>query len=75
MDLIPHDLGGDDFYLNGSYNKLQNAGAAYGLDGGDGTAEQADEPEEESPDENTKEETDDRFLRKKRRTQKRNGGM
>lgn len=74
MDLIPHNLGGDDFYLNGSYNKLQNAGAAYGLDSGDGTAEQADEPEEESPDENT-EETDDRFLRKQRGTQKRNGGM
>ena len=29
MDLIPQDKGGDDFYLNGSYNKLQNAGAAY----------------------------------------------
>lgn len=31
MDLIPAELGGDDYYLNGSYNKLQNAGAAYGL--------------------------------------------
>lgn len=42
MDLIPHDLGGDDFYLNGSYNKLQNAGAAYGLnqpENGDNTSE------------------------------------
>lgn len=42
MDLIPHDLGGDDFYLNGSYNKLQNAGAAYGLnqpENGDHTLE------------------------------------
>ena len=29
MDLIPKDKGGDDFYLNSSYNKLQNAGAAY----------------------------------------------
>ena len=41
MDLIPHDLGGDDFYLNGSYNKLQNAGAAYGLnqpENGDNTS-------------------------------------
>lgn len=24
MDLIPAELGGDDYYLNGSYNKLQD---------------------------------------------------
>ena len=70
MDLIPHDMGGDDYYLNGSYNKLENAGAAYGL--GD---TQDDEPQtEEQEDESTGENTDDRFLRK-RRSKHRNGGM
>ena len=29
MDLIPDEKGGNDFYLNGSYNKLQDAGVAY----------------------------------------------
>ena len=71
MDLIPHDLGGDDYYLNGSYNKLQDAGAAYDLNEPeeDGTEEQTDT--ENTPEE----ETDDRFLRKKRRKKVRNGGM
>ena len=48
MDLIPHDEGGDDYYLNGSYNKLKDAGAAYQ------TAQQEtepSEPEEDTPDE------------------------
>nr|MCR4645371.1 phage portal protein [Oscillospiraceae bacterium] len=68
MDLIPHDLGGDDYYLNGSYNKLQDAGAAYDLDDPEQTdTEEQDEPDEES--------TDDRFLRKSRRKKVRNGGM
>lgn len=31
MDLIPDEQGGNDFYLNGSYNKLQDAGAAYAV--------------------------------------------
>ena len=30
MDLIPADEGGDDYYLNGSYTKLKDAGSAYG---------------------------------------------
>ena len=30
MDLIPADMGGDDYYLNGSYVKLKDAGTAYG---------------------------------------------
>lgn len=68
MDLIPHDLGGDDYYLNGSYNKLQDAGAAYDLD----EPEQTDTEEQDEPDE---ESTDDRFLRKRRRKKVRNGGM
>ena len=49
MDLIPHNLGGDDYYLNGSYNKLQNAGAAYGLPGSgssDGDTDTENEPDE-----------------------------
>jgi hypothetical protein len=68
MDLIPHDLGGDDYYLNGSYNKLQDAGAAYDLD----EPEQTDTEEQDEPDE---ESTDDRFLRKRRRKKVRNGGI
>ena len=74
MDLIPHDLGGDDYYLNGSYNKLQEAGAAYDLDesGEDDTEEQTDTEEQDEPDE---ESTDDRFLRKRRRKKAQNGGM
>ena len=30
MDLIPAEDGGDDYYLNGSYTKLKDAGKAYG---------------------------------------------
>ena len=71
MDLIPEELGGEDYYLNGSYNKLQNAGAAYGVD--EPSQEKPDT--EEEPDENPEEETDDRFLRKKSRKKYRNGGM
>lgn len=79
MDLIPHDLGGDDYYLNGSYNKLQDAGASYGLaqsQQDDNSDDDTDEPEEQdTPEESSDEETDDRFLRKRRRTKHRNGGM
>ena len=31
MDLIPAEDGGDDYYLNGSYTKLRDAGSAYGV--------------------------------------------
>ena len=31
MDPIPAEDGGDDYYLNGSYAKLRDAGASYGL--------------------------------------------
>jgi hypothetical protein len=74
MDLIPHDLGGDDYYLNGSFNKLQDAGASYGL----AQSQQKNHPdteEDDEPDDNPEEETDDRFLRKKRRKKYRNGVM
>ena len=72
MDLIPHDLGGDDYYLNGSYNKLQDAGAAYSVNE---PQEQPDTEEQDEPNDNPEEETDDRFLRKKRRKKYRNGVM
>ncbi|MBQ6039207.1 MAG: phage portal protein, partial [Oscillospiraceae bacterium] len=74
MDLIPDEQGGNDYYLNGSYNKLQDAGAAYDLNAPQ-EDEQPDTEEQDTPDENPDEETDDRFLRKKRRTKHRNGGM
>ena len=71
MDLIPDDQGGNDYYLNGSYNKLQDAGAAYDLN-----APQEDETDDQTETEDTPdEETDDRLLRQKRRTKRRNGGM
>lgn len=71
MDLIPEDQGGEDYYLNGSYNKLQDAGAAYNLN-----AQQDNEPDEQpDTDDTPDEETDDRFLRQKRRKKYRNGGM
>jgi len=74
MDLIPAELGGDDYYLNGSYNKLQDAGAAY-ADNVPQADEQPETEEQDEPDENPDEETDDRFLRRKRRKRVRNGGM
>ena len=72
MDLIPDDQGGNDYYLNGSYNKLEDAGAAYALNQ---PQEQPDTEEQDEPDENPGEETDDGFLRKKRRKKYKNGGM
>ena len=54
MDLIPAEQGGDDYYLNGSYTKLKDAGSAYGANQ---VAEQekaqteGDTPEEDTPDE------------------------
>ena len=65
MDLIPHDLGGDDYYLNGSYNKLQDAGASYGL--AQSQQEQSDDEPDENANDAPEEDTDDRLLRQKRR--------
>ena len=79
MDLIPDEQGGNDYYLNGSYNKLQDAGAAYAanqpVQSGDDTDDQPDTEEQDEPDENPDKETDDRFLRQKRRKKYKNGGM
>ncbi len=62
MDLIPADQGGDDYYLNGSYTKLKDAGSAYGANQ---VAEQEkaqtgeDTQEEEQPDESPEEEKEE----------------
>ena len=62
MDLIPAEQGGDDYYLNGSYTKLKDAGSAYGANQ---VAEQEkaqpeeDTPEEEQPDESPDEEKEE----------------
>ncbi len=45
MDPIPAEMGGDDYYLNGSYTKLSSAGAAYGAN------EPQQGPEDPTPDE------------------------
>jgi hypothetical protein len=69
MDLIPDEQGGNDYYLNGSYNKLQDAGAAYAVNQ---PTKSNDEPEEQDTPE---EGTDDQFLRQKRGKKHKNGGM
>ena len=58
MDLIPAEDGGDDYYLNGSYNKLKDAGAAYQprQPAGSASKEESSEPEEDTPDKDTPEE-------------------
>ena len=50
MDLIPAEEGGDDYYLNGGYVKLRDAGKF--ADAGQASTEQeppAEEPDEEEP--------------------------
>ncbi len=53
MDLIPAEEGGDDYYLNGSYTKLKDAGSAYGAnqvaEQEKQAAEESDEPGEDAP--------------------------
>ncbi|MBQ9306847.1 MAG: hypothetical protein IJ229_02880, partial [Clostridia bacterium] len=62
MDLIPAEDGGDDYYLNGSYTKLKDAGASYGLNAvaekekqesaePDESADPEEEPDKTQPDE------------------------
>ena len=45
MDLIPADQGGDDYYLNGGYVKLKDAGLA-----AQQNQPKQTQPEEETPD-------------------------
>jgi HK97 family phage portal protein len=47
MDLIPAEKGGDDYYLNGGYVRLEDAGKFAG-DGNAGTKSPEDEPETEN---------------------------
>ena len=47
MDLIPADQGGDDYYLNGGYVKLKDAGAF--ANNGNPAPQKAAEPEKEEP--------------------------
>ena len=47
MDLIPADQGGDDYYLNGGYVKLKDAGAF--ANNGNPAPQKAPEPEKEEP--------------------------
>jgi hypothetical protein len=53
MDLIPAEDGGDDYYLNGSYTRLRDAGSAYGSNQVAEQEKQAagaqQEPDEEKP--------------------------
>ncbi|MBQ9306825.1 MAG: phage portal protein, partial [Clostridia bacterium] len=67
MDLIPAEDGGDDYYLNGSYTKLKDAGSAYGANqmaeqekqGAEDPEEpETDTPEEKQPDEEEQKEQD-----------------
>ena len=80
MDLIPADEGGDDYYLNGSYTKLKDAGSAYGANQvaeqeKQQTEEQGEtQPEESVPDENAPEESKNHAERHAQRKVQRRGG-
>lgn len=51
MDLIPAEKGGDDYYLNGSYTKLEDAGSAYGANQvAEQEKQQTEELDEADPD-------------------------
>ena len=57
MDLIPAEEGGDDYYLNGAYTKLKDAGKAYGANPlAEQEKEQEDSPDETQPEEEGPEE-------------------
>ena len=73
MDLIPAEEGGDDYYLNGGYVKLRDAGKF--ADAGQASTEQeppAEEPDEEDPadSEGSQEGQTDSMHRKRRRIEK-----
>ena len=58
MDPIPAEDGGDDYYLNGSYVRLKNAGSAYGVNT-EGTPPKEDEPDEEEEQETEEEQPEE----------------
>ena len=73
MDLIPAEEGGDDYYLNGGYVKLRDAGKF--ADAGQASTAQeppAEEPDEEDPadSEGSQEGQTDSMHRKRRRIEK-----
>lgn len=79
MDLIPAEEGGDDYYLNGSYTKLKDAGKAYGANQvAEQEKQQPDEaqPEEEQPNQGEEEpgESKNHAERHARRKAERRGG-
>ena len=53
LDLIPAEKGGDDYYLNGGYVKLQDAGMRVAQSTSASNPDQKEEPdtEEQQPDE------------------------
>ncbi len=53
MDLIPASEGGDDYYLNGAYTKLRDAGKAY-------VESESDTPKESNPPEQSTEQPSDK---------------
>ncbi|MBR0379177.1 MAG: phage portal protein, partial [Mogibacterium sp.] len=63
MDLIPEEDGGDDYYLNGSYTKLKDAGSAYGAnqvaEQEKKQSQQTEEPGETQPEEQPEEGEED----------------
>ena len=59
MDLIPAEKGGDDYYLNGGYVKLQDAGKQVTQASGTPEIEKSSGPEEE-PDEQPEEKPENR---------------
>lgn len=58
LDPIPAEDGGDDYYLNGSYTKLKDAGSAYGVNT-EGTPPKEDEPDEEEEQETEEEQPEE----------------
>jgi hypothetical protein len=85
MDLIPAEEGGDDYYLNGSYTKLKNAGSAYGANAvaeqektatEDPEEPETDTPEEDPPDEEEEEQRESKNTAQRhaqRKAQRRGG--
>ena len=64
MDLIPAEEGGDDYYLNGGYVKLKDAGVAQQ---NKAAAAQQNQPKETQPDPEEEPDSDNRLSESKPR--------
>lgn len=64
MDLIPAEEGGDDYYLNGGYVKLKDAGVAQQ---NKAAAGQQNQPKETQPDPEEEPDSDNRLSESKPR--------